>query len=117
MPHNFKELKIWQRSIQLAKEVYEITAKFPKEEKYGLTSQIQRSVVSISSNIAEGSGRTTMPDFKRFLAIALGSAFELETQIILAHEFDYITLEQMENTNNELNEIQRMLRSFSKTLK
>jgi len=81
---NYKELKVWQKSYKLCLEIYRITAKFPKEERYGLTSQIRRSVVSIPSNIAEGYGRKTTRDYIRMLYISYGSICELETQILLA---------------------------------
>ncbi len=81
--HNYKELEIWKEGLELAKLVYEITQDFPKEEIYGLTSQLRRCVIYISSNIAEGSGRDSTKDFNHFIAITTGSSFELETQLIL----------------------------------
>ena len=84
MLKNYKDLKVWQKSYQLCLEIYRITAKFPKEERYGLTSQIRRCVVSIPSNIAEGYGRKTTLDYVRMLYISYGSVCELETQILLA---------------------------------
>jgi four helix bundle protein len=89
--HNFRELKIWQKSIELTKLVYQILNEFPEDEKYGLKSQIRRCAISIPSNIAEGSGRVGDKEFQHFLSIANGSAFELETQLYLAKEFNYIT--------------------------
>ncbi|MGB3776310.1 MAG: four helix bundle protein [Leeuwenhoekiella sp.] len=80
----FKELKVWQKSVELVSQIYSSTKSFPKNKIYGLTSQIRRSAVSIPSNIAEGCGRKTSKDFKNFLSIALGSAFELETQLLIA---------------------------------
>ena len=90
MLKNYKELKVWQKSYGLCLEIYRITAKFPKEERYGLTSQIRRSVVSIPSNIAEGYGRKTTMDYIRMLYISYGSVCELETQILLAGDLDLI---------------------------
>jgi len=84
--HNFKELKIWQKSRILVKEIYSITEKLPVKEQYGIISQIQRASISIPSNIAEGSGRSGIKDFNRFLEIALGSSFELETLIIISND-------------------------------
>ena len=84
MLKNYKELKVWQNLYELCLEIYRITAKFPKEERYGLTSQIRRSVVSIPSNIAEGYGKKTTMDYIRILYISYGSVCELETQISLA---------------------------------
>jgi len=90
MLKNYKELKVWQKSSELCLEIYRITAKFPKEELYGLTSQIRRSVVSISSNIAEGYGRKTTLDYIRMLYISYGSVCELEAQILLAGDLGLI---------------------------
>lgn len=82
--HNFKELNCWKEAKDFSVIVYKIAAKFPSSEIYGITSQIKRAAVSIPSNIAEGAGRNTNKDFSRFISIALGSAFELETQFIIA---------------------------------
>ncbi|MBD1398557.1 four helix bundle protein [Pontibacter sp. JH31] len=110
--HNFRDLKIWQRSMELAKTVYEITATFPSNEKYGLTSQINRATVSIPSNIAEGAGRNSNKEFGQFLSIALGSAFELETQLILANSFGLLKTTQLEEVLSQLEQIQKMINSF-----
>ncbi|MBI4092783.1 MAG: four helix bundle protein [Candidatus Kerfeldbacteria bacterium] len=88
---NFKELRVWQKSIKLVTQVYEITKRFPDDEKYGLVIQMRRSAVSIPSNIAEGHMRTTNKDFKQFLSIARGSCAELETQVVIAAELGYTT--------------------------
>jgi four helix bundle protein len=80
--HNYRELKVWQKAIDLVIKVYKLTNQFPTTEKYGLVSQINRAVVSIPSNIAEGCSRISNKDFQHFLSMALGSAFELETQLI-----------------------------------
>jgi four helix bundle protein len=90
MLKNYKELKVWQKSYQLSLEFYKITAEFPIEEKYGLTSQIRRAVVSVPSNIAEGYGRKTTTDYIKYLYIAYGSLCELETQIFLSSDLDLI---------------------------
>lgn len=87
---NFKELKIWQKGIEIVKEVYVLTRLFPKEELYGLTSQMRRAAVSIPSNIAEGFKRNHNKEFQQFLHISLGSAAELETQFIIAKELRFI---------------------------
>ena len=87
--HNFKDLKVWQESMSLAKEVFVLTKKFPNEEKYGLISQINRASVSIPSNVAEGAARDSIKEFNQFLNISLGSCFELETQLVLASDFNY----------------------------
>ena len=86
---NFQDLRIWQKGIEVVKDIYILTKKFPKEELYGLTSQMRRSAVSIPSNIAEGFRRYHNKEYKQFLYIALGSCAELETQIIIANELDY----------------------------
>ena len=88
--HNFKELKVWQEAMSLAKDVFVITRNFPSEEKFGLTSQINRCSVSLPSNIAEGAGRQSDKEFNQFLNIALGSSYELETQLLLSNDFNYI---------------------------
>jgi len=115
--HNFKELKIWQLSRQLVKEVYELTSTFPLEEKYGLISQIRRCVVSIPTNIAEGCGRKTNKDFSHFLNISLGSAYELETLLTLSLDLQFISNEQHEAFSIQLSEIQKMIFGLIKTLR
>jgi four helix bundle protein len=87
---NFRNLEIWKRSIELSKEIYRITSHFPAEERYGITSQMQRASVSIASNIAEGASRKSEVDFARFLEMAIESAFEVETQLIIACGIGYI---------------------------
>ena len=114
--HNFRNLKIWQKSRLIVKEVFLLTRNFPAEEKFGLVSQILRSAYSIPSNIAEGSGRDTSKEFARFLDIALGSAFELETQLILAADVSYISESQLTDILNLLQEVQKMIYSFKTTL-
>ena len=114
--HNFKELKIWQRAIELTEDVYKLLVKYPDYEKYGLTSQIRRSVVSVPSNIAEGSGRASNRDFRRFLAISLSSAFELETQLILSNKFEFISEKEFKNLSAKLQELQKMIFGFRKSL-
>ena len=115
--HNFKELKVWQKSIDLTEFVYKFTSSFPKPEVYGITSQIRRAAISIPSNIAEGSGRNGDKEFIHFLAIAIGSAYETETQIIIAKRLNYLDESDFEQAINLLSEIQRMLNAFSQKLK
>jgi four helix bundle protein len=110
--HNFKELRIWNESMELAKAVFIHTKQFPKEERYGLVQQINKCVVSVPSNIAEGAGRNTKKDFKQFIAIALGSAFELETQLILSRDFGYITTEELDPLVQKLVSLQKMINKF-----
>jgi four helix bundle protein len=107
--HNYKELKIWQRSMVLVKQIYELTETFPKDELYGLRSQIRRCAVSIPSNIAEGSGRKNQAEFAHFLSIANGSSYELTTQLILSQELQIVGLESISPILNDLDEIQKMI--------
>ena len=90
---SYRELIIWQKSIQLVTNVYKLTRSFPKEELFGLTSQMRRCAISIPSNIAEGFGRNSQGDFKRFLNIALGSTYELQTQIEISFNLEYLNIE------------------------
>ena len=107
---SYKELIVWQKSIELVKEVYKITGKFPKDELYGLTSQMRRAAVSISSNIAEGYKRQGLGKYLQFLSIADGSAAELETQIIISKsQYNKFNFSIMENL---LTEIQKMFYSL-----
>jgi four helix bundle protein len=116
--HNFQNLKIWQKAMAIAVKTYLISAEFPREEKFGLTSQIRRSAVSIPSNIAEGSGRNTNGEFKNFLGIASGSSNELCTQLILSQRLNLISMEQVQPLIDELIEVQKMnytlIKKFSK---
>ncbi len=113
---NFKELLIWQKGISIATKCFDLTSIFPKEEKYGISSQITRSGVSIPSNIAEGSSRTSEKDYSRFIEIALGSAFELETQLIIAKNVKFGTTSLIIEILDEITEIQKMLHSFKSKL-
>ena len=106
--HNFKKLLLWQKAMDLATFIYLLTSDFPKEEKYGLISQLQRCAVSIPSNIAEGSGRVSKKEFQHFISFAMGSSFELETQVILAYKFKYITEEQMVVFETMMRPVQKM---------
>lgn len=115
--HNFEKLLFWQKSIVLAKNVYIICQEISNDEKFGLISQIKRSAVSIPSNIAEGSGRNGSKEFNHFLAVALGSAFELQTQLILIRELNLLPEEKINALLSEVSEIQRMIYSFKNNLK
>jgi len=115
--HNFKELKVWQISRLLVREVYELTARFPSEEKYGLISQIRRCAVSIPANIAEGSGRNSDKDFAHFLNISFGSACELETLLTLSTDLKLIHEEQLEPIQFKFSEIQKMTFGLIRTLR
>ncbi|MBC8172632.1 MAG: four helix bundle protein [Chitinophagales bacterium] len=114
--HNYRELQIWKDGIALAKDIYILTNDFPKDELFGLTSQIRRSVVSIASNIVEGSGRDTAKDFNHFLAIATGSAFELDTQLTLAKEFNYVSEEKLNPILEKLSILQKMIYRFKEKI-
>src|SRR5260221_7116825 len=103
--NNYKELKIWQKSVDLAVRVYQITKDFPKEELYGITSQIRRSAVSIASNIAEGARRNSKKDFNNFLGKSNGSICELETQLIIAHHVNFVGQQVLESVQQEIVEI------------
>ena len=116
MLKNYKELKVWQKSYQLCLKVYKITKGFPKEEVYGLTSQIRRAAVSVPSNIAEGYGRKTTPEYIRSLYIAYGSNCELETQVLLSYDLGYIKDENMKKIQEEIGEVERMLKALIKSL-
>lgn len=107
--HNFKELSVWKKARALTKNVYILTKKFPDHEKYSIISQIQRSCVSIASNIAEWAWRWSNKEFIHFLNIAYWSAFELETQVILSHDLWYINEIEIKTTTENINEIQKMI--------
>jgi four helix bundle protein len=115
--NKFKELKIWQDSIDLAVDVYKLTKLFPAEEKFGLVSQINRCVISISSNIAEGAGRNNEKEFRQFLGIALGSACELESQLIVSSKLEFISEEELKKQIDKLVHIQNMINKLIKSIK
>lgn len=112
----FKDLKVWQKGIELVKEIYKITNGFPREERYGLTSQLRRAAISVPSNIAEGFRRRYGKEHKQFLSIALGSCAELETQVVIGKELGYISKEAEDNLFNLLNYICAMIVNLSKKI-
>lgn len=114
---HFRDLLVWQRSMKLAQEVYNLTQNFPKSEMFGLTSQLRRSAVSVPSNIAEGQGRLSDKSFAVFLAQARSSLFEMETQIELAHTLGFIDNEKLDPLLKECAEIARMLNGLLSTLR
>ncbi len=116
MLKNYKELKVWQKAYQLCLEIYKITKGFPREERYGLISQIRRAAVSIPSNIAEGYGRKTTPEYIRSLYFAYGSNCELETQISLSGDLSYIKAQEKEILQRNIGEVARMLKALIKSL-
>ena len=117
MLKNYKELIVWQKAYQLCLVLYKITQSFPKEERYGLTSQIRRAAISVPSNIAEGYGRKTTNEYIQALYIAYGSNCELETQILLAGDLGYIKAEKISILQQEVGDIERMLKGLIKSLK
>lgn len=116
MKHNFKNLNIWKLSLELADEIYSLTENFPKNEEFGLKSQVRRCAVSVASNIAEGSSRSSNKDFNRFLEISLGSLFELQTQIIISYNRNFLAQSQLEMIELKITELQKMISGFQKTL-
>ena len=115
--HNFRELVVWKKAIELTITIYKTTESFPKIEVYGITSQMRRAAISVSSNIAEGSGRGSNADFSRFLDMAKGSAFELETQTIISNRLGYFQHEIAKSLESQLIEIQKMITGLQRTLK
>jgi len=113
---NFKDLKIWQRGVDLVKMIYQITSNFPSVEKYGIVSQMRRAAVSVPSNIAEGFMRRHNKEYKQFLYIALGSLAELETQIIISKELDFIKAEQSNDMLSVITELNKMTTGLIKCL-
>ena len=109
---DFRELKVWQKAHALALAVYGVTASFPPHERYGLTSQLRRSCASIGANIAEGCGRGTNPDLARFLQIAMGSASETESHLLLARDLGLLGQAGWERLSADLVEVKRMLASL-----
>ncbi len=113
---DFKKIQVWEKAHQLTLQLYKITASFPKEELYGLTSQIRRAASSIPTNIAEGAGRDTQAELARFIHIASGSASELEYHVLLARELEYIDSQAYSELQAAIVEIKRMLHGFERTV-
>jgi len=113
---NYHELIVWQDSIKLAKAVYQLTGKFPKHEIYALADQIRRAAVSVPSNIAEGQARKSPGDFRRFLHIALGSLAEVDTQLVLAHEFSYLSKEDVDSMDEQIQGLRKKLYALINSL-
>jgi four helix bundle protein len=109
MAQSFRDLTVWQRAMQLTVAVYKLTQGFPREEQFGLTSQIRRSVVSIPSNIAEGQGRASTGEFKQFLGIARGSTCEVQTQLEIAKTLGFGEVELIDQADALSNEVRKML--------
>jgi four helix bundle protein len=113
---SYKDLEVWKLSIELVKEIYQITEKFPPSEIYGLTNQMRRAAVSIPSNIAEGQERNSAKEFRQFLAIALGSVAEIETQLIIAKEIHYLTEAEVEPFMAIIDRLRKMTRGLIKSI-
>ncbi len=113
---SYQELIAWRKAMDLVEEVYKASGKFPREEIYGLTSQIRRAAVSIPSNVAEGQGRRTTPDFVRHLSIAYGSLLEVETQTMIARRLGYIAQEKSYHLLNHAAEVGRLLNGLMSSL-
>ena len=113
---NYKDLVVWQKGIALAKAIYQLTSRFPSEEKFGLVSQMRRAAVSIPSNVAEGQARHTTGEFIQFISHAEGSTAELETQLILSVELGFVVNEQTTNEFILLDDIRRMLNGLRRKL-
>jgi len=116
MLKNYRDLKVWQKSYRLCLDLYRITKNFSKEERFGLTSQIRRAAVSIPSNIAEGYGRKTTADYLRSLYIAYGSVCELETQVLLSGDLNYVNKQNLRALKDDTEEVERMLKALIKSL-
>ncbi|MGE5123851.1 MAG: four helix bundle protein [Acidobacteriaceae bacterium] len=114
---DFHKLKVWERAHNLTLNIYAETQAFPKEEVYGLTNQMRRSPASIPTNIAEGCGRNSKAETVHFFNLAIGSASELEYQLILAHDLHYLIDKEYSDMSNELIEVRKMLYAFANRLK
>lgn len=115
--HKFKELTIWQKSRLFCSEIYSITSSFPESEKFGITNQLRRASVSIPSNIAEGTSRKSNKEFSRFLEIAIGSAYEIETQLLISKDLGFLKTNELEVLIIQLEEIIKMTSKFKSSLK
>ena len=113
---SYRDLEVWKLSLSLVEDIYKATATFPASENYGLSQQIRRAAVSIPSNIAEGQFRNSSKEFRQFLAIALGSSAELETQLIIANKVNYLSTEELSGLLNKLEIIMKMLKKLSISL-
>ena len=113
---SYRDLEVWQKGMGLARQVYDATKTWPREEMYGLTSQVRRAAVSVPSNIAEGQGRSSTREFIHHLSIARGSLYELETQLLLAQQLGYLVPDQAERLLHTADDISRMIRRLSQNL-
>ncbi len=113
---SYRDLEVWKLSLSLVEDIYKATATFPASENYGLSQQIRRAAVSIPSNIAEGQFRNSSKEFRQFLAIALGSSAELETQLIIANKVNYLSTEELSGLLNNMEIIMKMVKKLSISL-
>ncbi|MFC5191564.1 four helix bundle protein [Algoriphagus aquatilis] len=114
--HNFKELKVWQKAVDLAVKIYTVTKSFPVEEKFGLVSQMRRAGVSVPSNIAEGCAKTSSKSFVNSLEVSLGESFELETQMIISQQVGILDQELAREMEADLTEVHRMIMGLKTSL-
>ncbi|MDX5338200.1 MAG: four helix bundle protein [Cyclobacteriaceae bacterium] len=114
--HNFKDLKVWQKAVDLAVKVYTVTKSFPAEEKFGLVSQMRRAGVSVPSNIAEGCAKTSSKSFVNSLEVSLGESFELETQMIISERVGILNPEIAREMESDISEVQRMIMGLKNSL-
>lgn len=114
--HRFKDLEVWKQSRIFCSDIYAATSSFPESEKFGLTNQLRRAAVSIPSNIAEGASRSSSKDFSRFLEIAIGSAYELETQLLIASDLKFVKPDSLEELLLKIDSIVRMTSRLRSTL-
>ena len=117
MAKGYQDLQVWQKSKRFAVDVYKITLRFPKEETYGITPQLRRASISIASNLAEGYGRKSRVDFSRFISIALGSANEVESLLIIANELDYLSKSDFENFSKNVKDVLMMLEKLRQSMR
>ncbi len=113
---NYRDLEVWSKAHNLTLQLYRTSRSFPKEEFYGLTSQMRRSAISVGANLAEGCGRQTTAELARFVRIAMGSASELDYHLLLAHDFDYLQPDEYRKLSQELTRVRKMLASLLSTL-
>ena len=114
--HNYKNLHIWQDGINLAKTIYQVTSNFPANEKFGIVSQMTRAAVSVSSNIDEGAGRGSNKEFANFLGIAVGSLFELHTQITICEQIGYIDAETLQELEKQIILLQQQITAYKQRI-
>ena len=116
MAQDYRDLIVWQKAMELTVCIYSLTQSFPKQEIYGLTSQMRRAAISVASNIAEGRGRLNPAEFRQFLAMAQGSIYELETQLLIANTLGFARAEAIKQAESIANEVSKMLGSFIQKL-